>query len=166
MPAQFLNFQRTTACHQKSSLPCLDLLSYLLSVFLFSKQRKFHISPDFWKKKMSAPSAKRSLHKVNQKDNLIKKNNHAWYNGPSTSHGPYRHLWAVCTHSNQRHVLMGSCATPPTTGAIQIKRGGDYYLTFDHGAFRWKTSSSFAPPTMAHTAACGPFAPIPINGAR
>ena len=31
MPARFLNFQRTTVHHEKSSLPCLDLLSYLLS---------------------------------------------------------------------------------------------------------------------------------------
>ena len=31
MPARFLNFQRTAAHHEKSSLPCLDLLSYLLS---------------------------------------------------------------------------------------------------------------------------------------
>ena len=52
MPAQLLNFRRTTAHHKKGSLPCLDLLSCLLSDFdIFSRQHKFHVTPVLSNKK-------------------------------------------------------------------------------------------------------------------
>ena len=41
-------FPENNGVSQKSSLPCLDLLSYLLSDFgIFSRQRKFHVTPVF-----------------------------------------------------------------------------------------------------------------------
>ena len=33
---------------------------------------------------------------------------------------------------NQRRALIGSWVTPPTTGAIKIKRGGDKKITINH----------------------------------
>ena len=46
-PAIF-EFPENNGASQKSSLPCLDLLSYLLSDFgIFSRQRKFHVTPVF-----------------------------------------------------------------------------------------------------------------------
>jgi len=44
--------------------------------------------------------------------------------------------------------------------------GGDPYDTKYHPYFRGKTPSLFAPPAMAHTATCGPFVTVPIDGAR
>ena len=35
--------------------------------------------------------------------------------------------------SNQRRMLIGSWVTPPTTGAIEIERGGDKNITINHG---------------------------------
>jgi hypothetical protein len=145
---------------KKSSLPCLDLLSYLVSDFVCFLDSTSSTSLLFFEEeKMSALSADRSLHRVNKKK-PHRKNNLARYNGPSSGHGPYRRLWVVCACPARWRASTGSWATPPTTGAVQIERGGDYYLTFDHDHFRWKTPSSFAPPAMAHTAARGPFAPI------
>jgi hypothetical protein len=43
----------------------------------------------------------------------------------AAGHGLYRHLWAARARSNQRRALIGSWVTPPTTRAIEIKRGGD-----------------------------------------
>ena len=80
--------------------------------------------------------------------------------------GLYCRLLTVCARSSQGRALTGSLATPLTIGTIQIKRGGDPYDTFDHANFRGKTPSLFAPPAMAHTAACGPLVTVPINGAR
>ena len=35
--------------------------------------------------------------------------------------------------SNQRRALIGSWVTPPTTGVIEIERGGDENITINHG---------------------------------
>ena len=35
--------------------------------------------------------------------------------------------------SNQRRALIGSWVTPPTTGVIEIERGGDKNITIIHG---------------------------------
>jgi hypothetical protein len=35
--------------------------------------------------------------------------------------------------SNRRRGLIGSWVTPPTTGAIEIERGGDKNITINHG---------------------------------
>ena len=35
--------------------------------------------------------------------------------------------------SNRRRALIGSWVTPPTTGVIEIKRGGDENITINHG---------------------------------
>jgi len=35
--------------------------------------------------------------------------------------------------SNRRRALIGSWVTPPTTGVIEIERGGDEYITINHG---------------------------------
>ena len=51
----------------------------------------------------------------------------------ATGHGLYRHLWAVCTCSNQRRTLIWSWVMPPTTGAIEIERGGGKNITINHG---------------------------------
>ena len=59
--------------------------------------------------------------------------------------GLYRRLWAVRARSNRRRALTGSWATPPTTGFIQIERGGEPYGTIDHGDLRGKTPSLLAP---------------------
>ena len=48
-------------------------------------------------------------------------------------HGLYRHLWAVRARYNQMRALIGSWVTPPTTGTIKIKRGGDENITIHHG---------------------------------
>jgi hypothetical protein len=51
----------------------------------------------------------------------------------ATGHGLYRHLWADRARSNRRRALIGSWVTPPTTGAIEIERGGDKNITINHG---------------------------------
>jgi hypothetical protein len=35
--------------------------------------------------------------------------------------------------SNRRCALIGSWVTPPTTGAIEVERGGDENKTINHG---------------------------------
>ena len=35
--------------------------------------------------------------------------------------------------SNRRRALIGSWVTPPTTGVIEIERGGDENITINHG---------------------------------
>ena len=40
---------------------------------------------------------------------------------------------AACACSNRRRGLIGSWVTPPTTGAIEIERGGDENITINHG---------------------------------
>ena len=80
--------------------------------------------------------------------------------------GLYRRLWAVLAHSNQQRTLTGSWATPPTTGFIQIKQGGEPYVTMDHGDLRGKTTSFGALPAMASNAAYGPSASVPLDGAH
>ena len=79
--------------------------------------------------------------------------------------GLYRRLWAVRARSNRRHALTGSWATKLTTGFIQIERGGEPYGTIDHGDLRGKKPSFGAPPAMASTAAYGPSASVPLDGA-
>ena len=39
---------------------------------------------------------------------------------------------AARTCSNQQRALIGSWVTPPTTGVIEIKRGGDENITINH----------------------------------
>jgi hypothetical protein len=51
----------------------------------------------------------------------------------AAGHGLYCHLWAARAHSNQRRALIGSWVTPPMTGVIEIKRGGDKNITINHG---------------------------------
>jgi hypothetical protein len=77
--------------------------------------------------------------------------------------GLYRRLWAVRACSNQRCTLTGSWATPPTTGFIQIKRGGEPYGTINHDDLRGKTPSFGVLLAMASTAAYGPSASVPLN---
>ena len=43
----------------------------------------------------------------------------------AAGHGLYRRLWAVCACSSQCRALIRSWATMPTTGDIQIERGGE-----------------------------------------
>jgi hypothetical protein len=38
--------------------------------------------------------------------------------------------------SNRRRALIGSLVTPPTTGAIEIERGGDENTTINHGCWQ------------------------------
>jgi hypothetical protein len=40
---------------------------------------------------------------------------------------------AACACSNRRRALIGSWVTPPTTGVIEIERGGDENITINHG---------------------------------
>ncbi len=40
---------------------------------------------------------------------------------------------AACACSNRRCGLIGSWVTPPTTGTIEIERGGDKNITTNHG---------------------------------
>ena len=40
---------------------------------------------------------------------------------------------AARASSIRRHALIGSWVTPPTTGAIEIERGGDENITINHG---------------------------------
>jgi hypothetical protein len=40
---------------------------------------------------------------------------------------------AARTCSNRRRALIGSWVTPPTTGIIEIERGGDENITINHG---------------------------------
>ncbi len=42
----------------------------------------------------------------------------------------YRCLWAVGARSAQRRMLIGSWATLPITGAIEIERGCEYYVSY------------------------------------
>ncbi len=79
--------------------------------------------------------------------------------------GLYRRLWAIRARFNQRRALTGSWVMPPTTGFIQIKQRGEPYGTFNHGNLRGKTPSLLAPPAMASTAAYGPSASVPLDGA-
>ncbi len=81
----------------------------------------------------------------------------------AAGHGPYQRLWAVCDRSSQWHVLTGSWATSPTTGAVEIEREDDSYDTFDHGSFRVKSPSSWEHPALDHIGAYGPFAPVPLD---
>ena len=50
----------------------------------------------------------------------------------AAGHDLTHHLWAVRARSNQRHALIGSWVTPPTTGAIEIEQGGDKNITINH----------------------------------
>ncbi len=63
----------------------------------------------------------------------------------------YRHLWAVRARSAQRRVLIGTWATLPITGAIEIKQGCEHYVTIHHGDLRVSKNSSWAPQAMAST---------------
>jgi len=119
MPARFLNFQRTAAHHEKSSLPCLDLLSYLLSeIGIFFCDRASSTSLLFFEKKLSAPSVDTIVEYLTTKNNLTSKK--------TTSHGTmvqarcglYCHLLTVRARSAQQRALAGSWATLPLTGAI------------------------------------------------
>jgi len=51
----------------------------------------------------------------------------------AAGHGLYHHLWDARARSNRRRALIGSWVTPPTTGAIEIERGGDENITINHG---------------------------------
>ena len=95
-------FPENNHASQKSFLPCLDLLSYLLSDFgIFSRQRKFHVTPVFEKNECPKPRA--SSHR--EKNLLIEK---------TTSHGTmvqaccglYCRLSTVClsVHPGQKIV--------------------------------------------------------------
>ena len=57
----------------------------------------------------------------------------------------YCHLQAVCTHSSQRRVFIGSWATLDTTGTTLIKRGDKSYSANNHGDLSGKISSSWVP---------------------
>jgi hypothetical protein len=48
----------------------------------------------------------------------------------------YHRLWAVHARSAQQCVLIGSWATLPITGAIEIKQGCKHYVTIHHGDLR------------------------------
>ena len=52
---------------------------------------------------------------------------------------------AICAHSNQRHVFIGSWATLQTTGTTLIKRGDKNYSAINHGDLSGKISSSWVP---------------------
>ncbi len=63
----------------------------------------------------------------------------------------YRRLWAVRARSARRRVLIGSWATLPITGAIEIERGCEHYVTIRHGDLRVSKNSSWAPQAMSST---------------
>ncbi len=48
--------------------------------------------------------------------------------------GSFFCLRAVGAHSNRRRALIGSWVTPPTTGSIEIERGGAENITINHGS--------------------------------
>jgi hypothetical protein len=83
-----------------------------------------------------------------------------------SGYGIFFRLWAVRSRSARRCLLTTPWTTPPTTGAIKIKRGVVYSPTIHHGYLLEKISSSWAPPAMASTAAYGPSAAVPLDGAR
>ncbi len=70
----------------------------------------------------------------------------------AAGHGIHRR-WSVRSRSARWRALIGSWATSPTTGAVQIERGSDYYDIIELGGLRGKTPSFWAPRTMASTAA-------------
>jgi hypothetical protein len=63
----------------------------------------------------------------------------------------YCRLWAVRARSTQRRVLIGSWATLPITGAIEIERGYEHYVTIHHGDLTVSKNSSWALQAMAST---------------
>ena len=137
MPARFLNFQKTTAHHEKKFLPCLDHLSYLLSEnCIFSVTAQVPRHSFFLKKKNFAPSTERSLdtyHRLNNKKLLTpKKQPHmvGWLKRIVASTAacwpsPPVPLDGVC--------WQGHGATSPMTSAIWVERGGVYNPTIYHG---------------------------------
>jgi hypothetical protein len=50
-----------------------------------------------------------------------------------SGYGSFFCLWAVRARSNRRRALIGLWVTPPTTGSIEIERGGDENITINHG---------------------------------
>ena len=80
-----------------------------------------------------------------------------------SDYGIFFHLWAIRARSAQRRSLTTPWATPPTTGAMKIKRGVVYSPTIHHVYLLEKISSSWAPPAMASTAAYGPSAALPLK---
>ena len=48
--------------------------------------------------------------------------------------GSFFCLWAVRARSNRWRALIGSWVTPPTTGSIEIVRGGAENITINHGS--------------------------------
>ena len=50
-----------------------------------------------------------------------------------SGYGSFFCLWAVRAPSNRRRALIGLWVTPPTTGSIEIERGGDENITINHG---------------------------------
>jgi hypothetical protein len=83
-----------------------------------------------------------------------------------SGYGIFSHLWAVRARSAERRSLTTPWATPPTTGAMKIKRGVVYSPTIHHGYLLEKNSSSWAPPAMASTAAYHPSSAVPLDGAH
>ncbi len=83
-----------------------------------------------------------------------------------SGYGIFFRLWAVRARSAQQRLLTMPWAMPPTAGAMKIERGVVYSPTIHHGYLLEKISSSWAPPAMASTAAYGPSAAVPLNGAR
>jgi hypothetical protein len=71
-------------------------------------------------------------------------------------------LWAGRARSARGRVFTEPWATPPTAGAIKIKRGVVYNPTIHHG-YLLEKSSSWAPPAMASTAAYRPGPPRPFR---
>jgi hypothetical protein len=52
----------------------------------------------------------------------------------------------------------------PTTGAIQIKRGGKPYYTINHGDLSEKNPPSIALMAIAYNTICESSMPIPSDG--
>jgi hypothetical protein len=77
--------------------------------------------------------------------------------------GSFFCLWAVRARSNRWRALIGSWVTPPTTGFIEIKRGGGRKHN-NQPRKRWRRL--WAPPVMASAAAYRPSAAVPLKGAR
>ncbi len=63
----------------------------------------------------------------------------------------YHRLWAIRARSAQRHLLIGTWAMPPMTGAIKFDQGGEYYPTIHHGNCSGKkTPSMVLPHTLVY----------------
>ena len=88
----------------------------------------------FWREKKLYPTDRvffQSLGKKNKKQKFVTRNP-----GDTmcvSGYGYFFCLWAVRARSNQRRALIGLWVTPPTTGSIEIERGGDENITINHG---------------------------------